>query len=404
MAKRLVQLTDEAAAAVANYGSPDHPEGLIPYSALTVEHVDWVIPGHVPLGMLTVLAGEQGLGKSLLHASWASTLSKQEQPSILVSAEDSPTHTTKARLMAYQANQDAIYHANILPVLGNGNDEAWLARLRKWILNTDARLLVFDPLSAFLDANTDSYKDQHVRRILAELDAIARETGCAIVYVMHLTKGAGANPMQRIAGSIAFTAAARSVVMLTADTDPMSPLRLLGHVKCNVGEKAVPQRWKIMPILIPNVEGRDVKTARIEYVEEAADVDMFTILVPRDPETAGEIEEACALIRSYVAVSDVPSRDLMEMLNEHGISEKTAKRARSQVGVEVEKRGKVWWCLRLSQSKRATMKGATPPWPPSFPPNHAGSEDAKEGSGPSVGDDPLPAPDLSQSPIDEWDY
>jgi len=403
MAKRLVHLTDDAAAAVANYGSPDHPEGLIPYSELTVEHVDWVIPGHVPQGMLSVLAGEQGLGKSLLHAAWASGLSKRDLPSILVSAEDSPTHTTKARLMAYEANQDAIYHATILPVLGNGNDEAWLGRLRKWILNTDAQLLIFDPLSAFLDAATDSYKDQHVRRVLAALDAIAQETGCAIVYVMHLTKGAGANPMQRIAGSVAFTAAARSVMLLSPEIDPVSPLRILGHVKCNVAEKAVPQRWRIMPILIPNVEGRDVKTARIEYVEDAADVDIYTILAPRDADDDTERAQAVEIIMGQLSTGAVPSADLERAVRESGISPRTYDRARQEVGVRAHKRGKIWYSEivtkegRHEEGRQASLASLN-----SAQPSGTGGEERQERQ--STGEWRPSPEDVSQSPSEEWPW
>lgn len=367
----LTQDDVERLALWGNEPPPHAPDisGLVPYSALRVEHVEWTIPGLIPAGMLSVLAGEQGLGKSLLHAAWAAQLSQEDAASVLVSAEDSPTHTTKARLIAAKANEERVYHAAILPVLGNGKDPQWLARIREWIDGTEARLLVFDPLSAFLDANSDTYKDQHVRRILAGLDEIARDTGCSIVYIMHLTKGVGSNPLQRIMGSIAFTAAARSVVLLAPETTPQETGRILAHIKCNVAEKAQPQQWEIVPILIPALQGRDVRTARIEY-RGTVDIDTYTLLLPREDADRGERDEAKEIIVSMLSSGECPSVDLERAVREAGVSSRTYDTARRELGIRAVKRGKTWHS-QLVTNKDATGKDANASLRPSFPLNQA---------------------------------
>lgn len=350
---------------------------LIRYSDLRVEHVDWIIPGLIPLGMLSVLAGEQGLGKSLLHSRWAAQLSQSEMASVLVSAEDSPTHTTRARLFAANANQELIYHAKVLPVLGNGKDPEWLARIQQWIETTEARLLVFDPMMAFIDAASDSYKAQHVRGILAALDAIARITGCAIVYVMHLTKAEGANPLKRIAGAGAWTEAARSVVLITPEIDPYQPGRIIAHVKCNVAEKAPPELWRVTPILLSAQEygefnGRDVRTARIDYVGVAEGVDVSMLLLARsdDSEMRGERDEAREIIVSMLSSGECLSSDLQRAVRESGISDRTYDRARRELGVRAVKRGTKWYS-QVEIVKDAKKKDATEGWRPSFPLNQA---------------------------------
>lgn len=399
MAESLYQLTDADAQRVTAAGDGTTPDGLVPYSALQVEHVDWLIPGHVPEGMLTVLAGEQGLGKSLLHARWASDLSRRSLSSVLVSAEDSPTHTTKARLIAAQADEELVYHAALLPVLGNGSDAAWLERMHRWILGTDARLIVLDPLAAFISADADSYKDAHVRRILAQLDGMARTTGAAIVYIMHLTKGTGSNPLQRIQGSVAFTAAARSVLLMTPETDPASPNRIVAHIKCNVAEKAAPQRWEVEGILLSNLAGRDVRTARISYRGIAEGFDLSTLLGTHDPEEDGKFERACQIIEDMVTIQDIPSRELTEALREFGISERTSERARRHLGVEPVKKGSKWF-VTLSQRKSAK----------SSPPNDDGGLEypANDGLGggrpPVMQDGGVHPSDVSQSAADEWEW
>jgi len=335
-------------------------DGLVSFDKLKVEHVEWIVDGLIPIGMLSVLAGEQGLGKSLLHARWAADLSRAGSPSILVSAEDSPTHTTKGRLMAAEANQTLIYHAQILPTLGNGNGGAWMDQMRKWIEKTGAQFLVLDPLSAFLDMQADSYKDQHMRVVLAALDHVARETGCAIVYVMHLTKAAGSNPLQRIAGSVALTAAARSVVLMAPELDPHHPERILAHVKCNVAEKATPQRWEVKPIVIPNVSGRDMRTARIDYMGQA-EVDVYTLLLPRvESDEQGALDQAKEIIEQQVSMGPVPSSDLERAVREAGISPRTYDTARRELGVRAFQQGRRWYS-DIVTSQNAKVQDAIEP-------------------------------------------
>ncbi len=380
MADDFYELTADDVARLAAWGNapppiPPDTTGIVPYSSLRVEHVDWIIPGHVPVGMLTVLAGEQGLGKSLLHARWAAHLSRQGIGSVLISAEDSPTHTTKARLIAAQADQTRVHHAQVLPVLGNGQDPHWLAKITQWIEGSQSKLIVFDPMMAFIDAASDSYKAQHVRRILAELDAIAQRTGSAIVYVMHLTKAEGANPLKRIAGAGAWTEAARSVVLMTPETDPYAPERIVAHVKCNVAEKALPQRWLVQPILLhareyPEFQGRDVRTALINYDGIAEGVDVSMLLATRtleDADAATDRDEAKEIIVTMLgAEGECLSSILERAVRESGISSRTYDRARRELGIRAFQRGRQWFSHAVT-SQDAKAQDATVGWRPDKP-------------------------------------
>lgn len=378
-----------------------------PYSEIAAAHVEWLIPGIVPAGMLTVLAGEQGLGKSMLHARWAADLSRQGKPAILVSAEDAPAYTTKPRLMAAQADENLVYHFDIERSFGTEDDLS--IDLSAAIQQSGAKLLVLDPLSALLGQYVDSHKDQDVRRVLAALASIAESTGCAIVYVMHLTKGVGQNPMQRIAGSIAFTAAARSVLLMVPENnDALSTVRLVAHVKCNVSEKAQTQRWEIRKILLPEVGGRDIETARLDFLG-FVDIAMDALLAPRESaEERSALDHAKEIICSRLASGEIPSGDLEGYVLGVGISEITYKRARRELGVEVRKDGeRNRWLSYLEASVESVTKQGDhqgdqgTPMIPLLLAQPGGENDetgARGSSGPLRGsDDPLALPGVSQS-------
>jgi RecA-family ATPase len=91
--------------------------------------------------------------------------------------------------------------------------------LTKTVERHGVRLVVIDPLSAHLEGNVDSWKDQSIRLALRPLVSLAESTGAAVLVVSHLNKGRGTDPVQRLGGSIGLAAAARSVLLLDRDPD-----------------------------------------------------------------------------------------------------------------------------------------------------------------------------------------
>lgn len=318
---------------------------LTQFSQITRQSVEWVVDGLVPMGMLTVLAGPPKLGKSLLYCAWAKTLADDGHASILCNAEDTPEFTTKPRLEALRANTDLISHANVRPVLGNGQGDSWYRRIMEWIIDRQCDLFVLDPLSAFVDTHMDVYRDHHVRALLEPLDFIARETGCAIVYVKHLTKAGDGDILARISDSVAFTAAARSVVGLTREGDYGSLTRFVTHAASNVSELSGVQRWEVMPTLLPANNGLpETKTARIEYRGIAEGISALDVLAaPPSSEERGERERAEDLILDVLTLGEAPSRDLEQAAQAAGVSHTTMMWARSKLGVTPFKKGRSWY-------------------------------------------------------------
>jgi hypothetical protein len=188
--------------------------------------LEWLWPARIPRGKLTILAGDPGLGKSLITVDLAARLSTtglmpdgSQGPvgdTVFLSAEDDPYDTMRPRLDAAGADVKRIHFVQGVGVEGGGQGDA------KWVnLQTDLRLLedlvrwvspamvVIDPISAYL-GEADAYSNAQVRRVLGPLSAMAQRHGVAIVAINHLRKADG-DPLTRVAMSIAFTAAARAV-------------------------------------------------------------------------------------------------------------------------------------------------------------------------------------------------
>jgi hypothetical protein len=374
---------------------PPEPSGterdLIDLADVAPKPVDWIIPGLVQAGELNLLAGEGGLGKGLLQMAWAVQLAQRGERSIIVSAEDDPTYATSPRRLAHGVDVRGILQARVLPVFGNGDEGEWIMRLHQWVVDEEARLLCFDPFNAFLDTHTDSYKDQHVRRVLVPLRQLAMATGCGVLVVKHLNKDPSTDPRRRVGDSPAWINTPRqSMILVPKDGDYRSPMRVLAHFKTNSAMLATPQLWEVEPIVLPRLyDGRAIDTARLVFrgLEERA---LDDLLRPSEPaEERGDFDTACELIESWLT-DDMPSRELTEGLREFGISPRTAERARKFLGVQVVKRGKSWVCLALSQSKTAKKNTANHAGGVPVPLNHAGLRPTFDGSPPSGGDGGVP--------------
>jgi hypothetical protein len=294
------------------------------------------------MGSITVLAGDPGLGKSLLSLDLAASLSRGELGPrsagdvLLLTAEDSRTHTVRPRLEVAGADltrvhfgglrRDGFETALVLP-----ND---VGALRGLIESTRTQLVVIDPLMAHLAANVNSWKDQMIRQALAPLNALADATATAIVIVAHLNKGQGTDPLQRLGGSIGIPAAARSVLLLGRDPDDadgeQGSQRVLAHVKSNVSELSPSLRFNVEAAMAGST---CVETARIVQTG----ISKYTgsdLLVSDRRERGSKLAEAVAYLDGALADGPRPVREVKAEAEESGITEQTLIRAKQKLGVD----------------------------------------------------------------------
>lgn len=310
------------------------------------ERVEWLWPARIPLGMLTLIDGDPGLGKSTVGLDLAArvstgaampfeTATRPPADVVVLSAEDHLAATLRPRLDAADADVTRV-HA-LVAAKRDGKPEAPptlptdLDQLEIAVRTTSARLVIIDPLMAYLGGEVDAHRDQDVRRALAPLSKLAETTGAAIVIVRHLRKSAG-SAIYRGGGSIGIVGAARSALMAAKDPDDPSA-RLLAMAKGNLAAPAPTLRWRL-------VDAGGV--ARVEWMGIAADVSADDLAAPPPaptPEERDQVDQAAAALRELLADGAVAAGQAERAVRAHvGCSERTVRRAKDLLGVEARQR------------------------------------------------------------------
>ena len=314
---------------------------VIPYKKVRRETVEWFWDGLIPYGMLTLLVGDPGLGKSLLTVYLAAKASRQGVNSILLSAEDHKGATIRPRLEAADADLGLVHHVE---VRRDGMEEGLLlpddaAKLDQIIGKTKTRLVVVDPLTAHLPENINSWHDQSVRRALAPLHRSAEKRGCAVVVVAHLNKGGGQDPLYRTGGSIGLPAAVRSALLLARDpTDPegeRGSRRVLAHIKCNVAPQSSSRACEIKAAALSGKKG--IKAPLLE-IKGLSSVDGRELLNADQGETS-QRHSAEEFLRVELAGGPRPTAELQTAAKDAGHSWRTVERAKDKLGVKARRVG-----------------------------------------------------------------
>lgn len=193
---------------------------MIRMSDVEQTEVDWLWYPYIPFGKLTIIQGNPGEGKTFFAMQLAAACTNQKflpemepfEPfnMIFQTAEDGLGDTVKPRLLSAEANLDRVL------VIDDAENPLTLAddRIEKAIRENNAKLMIIDPLQAFLGANVDMNRANEVRPIFRKLADIAQATGCAVVMIGHLNKASGAQSTYRGLGSIDITAVVRSLLFV----------------------------------------------------------------------------------------------------------------------------------------------------------------------------------------------
>ena len=221
------------------------------------QKTEWVWRPYIPAGRITILAGDPGLAKSQISIDLVSRISRNDaMPNAnaahaggncaIATAEDSTAETIVPRIIACRGNRRKIRVIRKVEMDGETRYLSLprdLPTLRAYIEEHGIRMLVMDPLDAFLGKDTDTYKNHDVRLALSPLEEIAEQTGCAILVISHLNKKEDAATLFRISGSIGFIAAARSVLAVSRTKD--SGMHVLYSIKSNLSRKPPALRYEI---------------------------------------------------------------------------------------------------------------------------------------------------------------
>ena len=342
--KRAQPKTSAPSPAVPTPAADAHAEPvavLVTLSDVQPEEVRWLWPGRIPQGKLTILAGPPGVGKSFALLDIAARVSRgsplpdsSRAPLgvvVVLTAEDGLADTVRPRLDMMGADCERIHAlTGVRTAKGEGvfSLEEHLGLLETEIVARSACLAIIDPLLAYT-GRSDSYKDSEVRGLLAPLAAMAERTSCAIVGVIHLNKRGGErSPLNRITGSIAFVAAARSVLLLSPDPDDdTGQRRVLAPVKMNLC--APPP------------------SLALHFAEDGGllwdgPVDKRAEDLLADPTDDGDRSartEAEEFLRETLPNGPVEVKEVQRQAREAGINERTLRWAKEHLGIRSHREG-----------------------------------------------------------------
>ena len=317
-------------------------------AAVPREQLQWLWPGRIPLGKLTLLLGDPGLGKSFVTLDLAARVSRGSpwpdlpllsQPVggvILMNAEDDLADTVAPRLDRMGADDiriTAIEGVGVSDGRRHFSLKDDLPRLEEVLrANPATRLVIIDPLDAYC-GHIDSHKSVEVRGALAPLAQVASQYRVAILGIQHLSKSGGTKAVYRAMGSLAFAAAARSAWMIVKDqSDPQR--RLMLPVKLNVARDADGLAYRI-------VDGRVAWDST--PVKMHADDALAAEAAANEPGRGAERREAVVWLRARLTGSPAPASELIEAAEADGIAERTLRRAFKTLGGQSRKDGTGHW-------------------------------------------------------------
>ena len=331
--------------------APERRLTLVPASSIAVRPVRWLWHDRIALGTLCLLAGREGIGKSLLAYTLAADITQGrmvgeffEQPKgvIVAATEDSWAHTIVPRLMAAGADLQMVYRVDVT----KGDLDVGLelpvdvGELKAAIRESDAALVLLDPLMSRLHSDLDSHKDAEVRQALEPLVALGDQTGASLLGLIHLNKSASTDMLTLMMGSRAFAAVARSVLFAMEDPNDKKR-RLLGQAKNNLGRSDLPTRtFSVESKMVAQTSEGEVWTGALVWGADS-DVSLKDALsTSRELDTSGgettATQEAAEWLEDYLTQEhgQCESSVIKRAARQAGHADRTLARARAKLKIK----------------------------------------------------------------------
>ena len=304
-------------------------------SEVQSQEIEWLWYPFIPYGKLTIIQGDPGDGKTTMVLNLAAKLSKGEaldknmkvtEPVNVIyqTAEDGLADTVKPRLELAGADCERIIVIDESDKSLSMVDE----RLEEAIVRTGARLLILDPIQAYLGGGMDMNRANEARDMTKKLGALAEKTKCAIILIGHMNKASGNKAAYRGMGSIDFFAVARSV-LLVGRVEGESNTRAVVQIKNNLAAFGHPKAFAL---------SEDGFKWLGDY-----EITVDEVLGGITPK-ANKMEQAKQMLRELAETqSAVLSNEIFDRANELGISKRTLENAKKELGVQTRKINNAWY-------------------------------------------------------------
>lgn len=346
--KREAQLKREVEKAIEHTGGnkskreKDTPIKILDLDLIQPEVIEWLWYPMIPFGKLTIIEGDPGLGKSWLTMALASYVSlgkklpnqidAQQGDVLIMSAEDGAADTLVPRLLTLGAN---LKHIKCIQEAVSFTEEGY-KKIMESIEYLNPKLIIIDPLVAYLGGKVDLHKANETREVMYRLAKMAEEKHAAVVCVRHLTKGGGdgRKAIYRGIGSIDLTAAARSVIAIGRNPEDPNDERVMCHIKCNLARLGKPIAYRLS----------GDKKEPFEFIGEV-NADVTAVLNQEPVNTIGPVAEACEWLKTFLQESRTRA-EVEREAEARGISLEILRRAKKDLKVgTIKLRGEIRWTL-----------------------------------------------------------
>jgi predicted ATP-dependent serine protease len=308
---------------------------MIKMSEVQSQEVEWLWYPFIPYGKLTIIQGDPGDGKTTLVLNIAAKLSKgegldsemklQEPVNVIYqTAEDGLSDTVKPRLELAGADCERISVIDESAKSLSMIDE----RLEEALVRTGAKVLILDPIQAYLGGGMDMNRANEARDMTKRLGVLAEKYKCAILLIGHMNKAAGNKAAYRGMGSIDFFAVARSV-LLVGRVEGEPNIRAVVQIKNNLAAFGHPKAFAL------SEEG----FRWLGDYEITAD-EVLGGIAPK----ANKLEQAKQMLRELAETANaVQSNEIFDEAKELGISRRTMENAKKELGIRAKKINNSWY-------------------------------------------------------------
>jgi hypothetical protein len=311
------------------------------------EAVRWHWPGFLPSGMLTLLSGAGGTGKSTLAFSLAATISTggywpdgtrcQRPGNVLIwSSEDDIARTIKPRLMAANADPNRIAFLGGTAGLpfDPANDMPDLRSKLAAMGGGGLALLIIDPIVSAVAGDMNKAND--VRRSLQPIVDFAAEFDCAVIGITHFGKNtAGRNTAERVIGSQAFAALAR-MVWATAKEEATEQ-RVFTRAKSNISADDGGFHYTIKQVAVHSRNGSMIPTTCViwgDALEGSARFLLGELEGDDIPQGGKKIDKAKDFLHGILANGSLSVAQVKFEARAAGIAEVTLQRAKEALNIQ----------------------------------------------------------------------
>ena len=306
------------------------------YSDVQATSVRWLWYPFIAVGKITLLQGDPGDGKSTMMMNLIAELSKGgklpdgkavglSQRVIYQCSEDGVSDTIKPRLEKCGADCRNVAFINEETYSGLTLDDE---RIRQAIIEFRPRLVVIDPIQAYLGGGMDMNRANEARDMTKKLGALAEKTKCAIILIGHMNKASGNKAAYRGMGSIDFFAVARSVLLVgRVEGEPNT--RAVVQIKNNLAAFGHPKAFAL------SEEG-------FQWIGDY-EITVDEVLGGIAPK-ANKMELAKQMLRELAETQNaVLSNEIFDRAEELGISKRTLENAKKELGIRARKINNAWY-------------------------------------------------------------